>query len=95
MGMYFPDIKGCSTCPYNKVWDNGEYICDRYTDVPPHSLSERPKQCRAVKIDTPHGNLIDANDAVKKYGTKMDWSILKWVNEVDLTCAKTIIKQEE
>lgn len=42
----------------------------------------------------PHGRLIDA-DALMKKGMPLSFSVQKWVQEVDIACAPTIIPASE
>lgn len=41
----------------------------------------------------PHGRLIDA-DVLMKKGMPLSFSVQKWVQEVDIACARTIIEAE-
>ena len=50
--------------------------------------------CPLVEVPTPHGRLIDAEKLFKK-GINLDWSLQKWVSEVDIGLMPTIIEAEE
>ena len=49
--------------------------------------------CLLVPVPKPHGRLIDA-DALMKKGMPLSFSVQKWVQEVDIACAPTIIEAE-
>lgn len=52
------------------------------------------QKCNGIKIPVPHGRLVDVN-TLKSKGINLEWSVQKWINEVDLSIAPTIIEAEE
>lgn len=49
---------------------------------------------QAVETPERHGRLIDA-DALMEKGIPFSFSVQKWVQEVDIVCARTIIESEK
>lgn len=53
---------------------------------------KRMDNCPLIELP-PHGRLIDA-DALMKKGMPLSFSVQRWVQEVDIACAPTIIEAE-
>jgi hypothetical protein len=51
------------------------------------------KKAKAIQLPAGHGRLVDA-DALMKKGIELDWSVQKWVQEVDILIAPTIVPAE-
>lgn len=58
-----------------------------------HKFGECYPCALAYEVKTPHGRLIDA-DALMKKEIELDWSVQKWVQEVDIMTATTIVPAE-
>ena len=69
------------------------YCCISSVNVLGHG-NARLNNCPLVEVPTPHGRLIDAEKLFKK-GINLDWSLQKWVSEVDIALMPTIIEAEE
>ena len=99
MGVYIKDMempKGCAFCRIGKRnWKKMVCpLCDEEWDIhDPMSADHRLDNCPLVPVP-PHGRLIDA-DALMKKGMPLSFSVQKWVQEVDIACARTIIEAEE
>lgn len=94
--------KSCDICPFMTTNDNlsvedyrymycgfpgiGEFVTD-------YEATRHP-DCPLFPVPTPHGDLIDRNKLLKK-GINLDWSVQKWVSEVDISLMPAIIKAEE
>ena len=52
------------------------------------------QKCNTIKIPIPHGRLVDVN-TLKSKGINLEWLAQKWINEVDLSIAPTVIEAEE
>lgn len=74
--------KGCSYCI--EIFGDGSWC----------AIEEACYHGKAFDLPRNHGRLIDADDLVEK-GVKMSWSVQKWVQEVDILLAPTIIPAEE
>lgn len=92
MGVYIKGMEmptSCLSCPLQ----GGTADCRLTQKTYNWGLSERPSDCPIVPVP-PHGRLIDA-DALMKKGMPLSFSVQKWVQEVDIACARTIIEAEE
>lgn len=93
-GMKMP--KNCTICRFcvpEADPGDGEMCMATGRFMPPCS-TERLEECPLVEVPTPHGRLIDADKLLKK-GINLDWSVQKWVSEVDIGLMPTIIEAEE
>lgn len=96
-GMAMP--KDCRVCPFAENVPPGRTRClitcimlsDNYCPTP---LDWRHERCPLVKVKTPHGNLVDAED-VKRRMIPLSFSVQKWIGEVELSNCKIVIKAED
>lgn len=89
-GMEMPKMCGlCKLCLDDSRICNG-YCMFFHRRV---NMMERDKNCPLVPLPAGHGRLIDA-DALMKKGFELDWSVQKWVQEVDIMTAPTIVPAE-
>lgn len=101
MGIYIPGIRkplSCLQCPCSgtDVDDEKEFwICELAHRVLTSTelCDNAPNDCPLIPVPD-HGRLIDA-DALMKKGMPLSFSIQRWVQEVDIACAPTIIPAEE
>lgn len=91
--------KGCITCTFKSeslfnrtMWC--EWLDDPLGDYSKCDEKWRHPDCPLVEVHVPHGRLIDAEKLFKK-GINLDWSLQKWVSEVDIGLMPTIIEAEE
>lgn len=103
-GMEMPqNCDRCFFCQYIHADEDHErfYVCSLenwkkpITHLPlnPIQAKSKPNWCPLIEVPTPHGRLIDA-DALMKKGMPLSFSVQKWVQEVDIACAPTIIEAE-
>lgn len=91
-GMNMP--RNCLMCQFHGFGGHkNEFIVCSLTGRSEGQLSNVP-DCPLVEVPTPHGRLIDAEKLFKK-GINLDWSLQKWVSEVDIGLMPTIIEAEE
>lgn len=57
------------------------------------SWDDMRRGCPLVPLPEGHGRLVDA-DALLEKGMKLSWSVQKWVQEVDILTAPTIVPAE-
>lgn len=74
---------------YTSAWLTVFECVGEHTFMKTHKVSA--EQIQAIP---PHGRLIDAEKLFKK-GINLDWSLQKWVSEVDIGLMPTIIEAEE
>ena len=98
-GMEMPhSCVGCRFCEHGSIneWDLYCGIDNKHIgnwDDKHINNGWRHPDCPLVEVP-PHGRLIDAEKLFKK-GVNLDWSLQKWVSEVDIGLMPTIIEAEE
>lgn len=89
-GMEMP--KSCWRCTLSQLYEKPRdmLVCKiTHEEVLRHKIDSN---CPLVPVP-PHGRLIDADDLMKK-GMLLSFSVQKWVQEVDIACARTILEAE-
>lgn len=89
-GMEMPI--NCEECP---CFNEEDFLCQVYYKIlrVENIINRRADFCPLVELP-PHGDLIDRNALMKK-GMPLSFSVQKWVQEVDIVCAPTVIPAEE
>jgi hypothetical protein len=76
-------------CPCLEDFDDYYAILDAVHD----GDLVRHEECPVSQIPEGHGDLID-REALMKKGIELDWSVQRWVQEVDIFTAPTIVPAE-
>lgn len=92
MSILIKDIdipKCCNECKLKYAIKCETYIGYHHKDT------SRARKCPIVEVQTPHGRLIDA-DKVKERMIPLNFSVQKWISEVDLDVyVPTIIEADK